>query len=30
MEPALAVFCGRPWITGTFERTPCVRTHAFF
>jgi hypothetical protein len=20
----------RPWITGTFERTPCVRTKAFF
>jgi ATP/ADP translocase len=20
----------RPWITGTFERTPCVRTQAFF
>jgi ATP/ADP translocase len=20
----------RPWITGTFERTPCIRTQAFF
>jgi hypothetical protein len=29
-EPALAVFCDRPWITGTFECMPCVRTQAFF